>query len=120
MSHVRKEMISFFLTTRCNLDCTYCYANKARSIHSHQTLSLEFAQIGIDYYFEHFESRRLRFFGAGEPTCELELMDQICHYARSRAGKEVSTEIQTNGAFSSSVREWLAENIGTYLLNKRG
>ncbi len=111
MAHVKKEMISFFLTTRCNLDCIYCYTNKGRTIHPHQTLSLEFAKLGIDYFFQNFESRHLRFFGAGEPTCELGLMRKIYNYARSRTDKDVSTEIQTNGAFGPSVREWLAENI---------
>ena len=111
MSHVKKEMISFFLTTQCNLDCVYCYTNKGRNIHRHQSLPLEFAKLGIDYFFQNFASRHLRFFGAGEPTCELELMEHICSYARSRTERAISTEIQTNGAFGPSVREWLAENV---------
>lgn len=111
MSHVKKEMISFFLTTRCNLDCIYCYTNKGRQIHEHQTLPFEFAKIGIDYFFQNYNSRHLRFFGAGEPTCEFELMKKILDYARSRTDKEVSTEIQTNGAFDPLIREWLTENL---------
>jgi radical SAM protein with 4Fe4S-binding SPASM domain len=112
MSHVKKEMISFFLTTKCNLDCIYCYANKSRLTHlDHQTLDPEFAKIGIDYFFQHFSSRHLRFFGAGEPTCKLELMKQILEYAKSRTGDPVTTELQTNGAFSEKAKEWLAEYL---------
>lgn len=111
MSHVKKEMISFFLTTRCNLDCIYCYANKGRTIHERQALPFEFAKIGIDYFFQNFESRHLRFFGAGEPTCEMNLMKQIYAYAKSVTDKKVTTELQTNGAFGPAVRDWLAENI---------
>lgn len=111
MSHVKKEMISFFITTKCNLDCIYCYTNKGRSIHDHQTLSLEFAKIGIDYFFNNFKSRHLRFFGAGEPTCELGLMDDILQYAKNKTSRNVTTEIQTNGAFGPAVRDWLSENM---------
>ena len=111
MSHIKKEMISFFLTTRCNLDCLYCYANKGRSINPHQTLPLEFAKLGIDYFFQNFNSRHLRFFGAGEPTCEVKLIKDIYNYAISRTEKKVSTEIQTNGAFGDAAKEWLAENL---------
>jgi MoaA/NifB/PqqE/SkfB family radical SAM enzyme len=28
MPHCNKQMISFFLTTRCNLRCVYCYNSK--------------------------------------------------------------------------------------------
>ena len=108
MAHFRKEMISFFLTTKCNLKCKYCYTNKEDFMH--QTLSFDFAKVGIDDFFKKSTSRHIRFFGAGEPTCEFELLKRIYDYAYSLAGDELTVEIQTNGYFSTSVREWIAQN----------
>ena len=31
MSHCNKKMLSFFLTTKCNLCCRYCYNAKERN-----------------------------------------------------------------------------------------
>jgi radical SAM protein with 4Fe4S-binding SPASM domain len=38
-------------------------------------------------------------------------MQQITEYARQKAGNAVTTELQTNGAFSPKVREWILDNI---------
>ena len=91
MPHSKKEMISFFVTTKCNLNCIYCYTNKRE--HKDQTLSLEFAKTGIDDYFKTKYKKHLRFFGAGEPTTEIELIKQIKEYAESKTDEEVTAEI---------------------------
>ena len=110
MPHVNKEMISFFLTTKCNLRCIYCYNSKKRKDCPVQSLDLNFAKAGIDYFFGNFQSRHIRFYGPGEPTQAFTLMKQIRDYAYLKAGEDLSVEIQTNGVFSHHVREWLAEN----------
>lgn len=46
------KMISFFLTTKCNLCCRYCYNAKERNAVVEQTIPLEIAKAGIDWYFE--------------------------------------------------------------------
>lgn len=109
MAHVKKEMISFFLTNECNLNCRYCYTNKSEFIP--QTLPFEFAKIGIDDFFDNTDCRHIRFFGAGEPTLKFNLMKQIYDYAHEKAGDKLSVEIQTNGVFSKNVAEWLANNV---------
>ena len=53
MPHINKQMVSFFLTTRCNLCCEYCYNIEQRAQMKEQTLSLDIAKAGIDYYAEH-------------------------------------------------------------------
>ena len=108
MSHAKKEMLSFFLTTECNLDCSYCYTNKHS--HEHQTLDLEFAKFGMDEYFKTNYRKRIRFQGPGEPTSKFGLMKKIRDYAYSIVGDELSLEIQTNGVFNREVRDWLCEN----------
>lgn len=110
MPHINKQMISFFLTTKCNLCCVYCYNAKERASLCEQTLSLEIAKAGIDKYFRENESRHIRFYGPGEPTQEFELMKDITEYARSIAGDAVTMEIQTNGIFNSRIRSWMLEN----------
>ena len=109
MSHVKKEMISFFLTSKCNLDCIYCYTNKENFKHKDQTLSYEFAKLGIDLFIQKYP--HIRFFGAGEPTQAFKLMKKIYNYALKKAGYKIKSELQTNGAFNTKVRNWISENI---------
>jgi radical SAM protein with 4Fe4S-binding SPASM domain len=104
-------MISFFLTTRCNLRCVYCYNSKERAEVQEKSLPLEIAKAGIDEYFAKNASRHIRFYGPGEPTMEFKLMQQIVVYAKEKAGDAVTTELQTNGAFSPKVREWVLKNM---------
>ena len=111
MSHVNKQMASFFLTTKCNLRCVYCYNVLERCSREEQTLSLKFAQAGVDYFFETNPSRHIRFYGPGEPTQELGLMKQIVGYAKEKAGDEVSVEVQTNGVFGSNALSYFADNV---------
>lgn len=111
-SHHKKEMISIFVTTKCNLNCDYCFTNKNDCKHKDQTISLDFVKKGIDdYFFKTDFMRHVRFFGAGEPTVEFELIKKIHAYARKKGGDAVTFEIQTNGAFSDSIALWLKENI---------
>ena len=109
MPHVKKQMISFFLTTRCNLNCIYCYNKVERKKIKEKTLPFEIAKAGIDYFFENNNSRHIRFYGPGEPTQEFALMREITSYAKS-IDTSVTVEIQTNGVFSKNVREWILEN----------
>ena len=67
MPHSNKKMISFFLTTKCNLCCRYCYNAKERNCIVEQTLNFEIAKNGIDWYFNNNPSRHIRFYGPGEP-----------------------------------------------------
>lgn len=108
MPHVKKEMLSFFLTTECNLDCSYCYTNKHN--HNHQTLDFEFAKLGMDEYFQTNYRKRIRFQGAGEPTTKFLLMKKIRDYAYKIVGDDLTFEIQTNGVFNKEVRDWLSNN----------
>ena len=111
MPHCNKQMISFFLTTKCNLRCVYCYNSKERAEVEEKSLPLEIAKAGIDEYFAKNKSQHIRFYGPGEPTQEFELMKQITEYAKEKAGNAVTTELQTNGAFSPKVREWILDNL---------
>lgn len=105
-------MLSFFLTTKCNLCCRYCYNAKERNSIQEQTIPIEIATAAVDWYFENNESRHIRFYGPGEPTQEFEKMKAITEYAKSHpnGGEKVTVEIQTNGVFTKSVRKWVLNN----------
>ena len=113
MPHCNKKMLSFFLTTRCNLCCRYFYNAKERNEIEEYTLPLEIAKSGIDWYFSENESRHIRFYGPGEPTQEFERLKEITAYAKSHpnGGEKVTVEIQTNGVFTEDVRNWALENF---------
>ena len=113
MPHCNKKMISFFLTTKCNLVCRYCYNAKERNAIQEKNLPLEIAKAGIDWYFENNDSRHIRFYGPGEPTQEFDSMRQITEYAKAHpnGGDRVTVEIQTNGVFSEEKRDWVLENV---------
>lgn len=111
MPHVNKQMASFFLTTKCNLRCIYCYNSKERVALQEQSLPLHIAKAGVDYFFSINDSRHIRFYGPGEPTQEFGLMKDIVNYAHDKAGSQLSVEIQTNGCFSKHIREWILDNI---------
>lgn len=112
MAHVRKQMISFFMTTKCNLNCVYCYTPKYKDIKKeHQSIDVKFAKKGIDDFFRDNASRYIRFYGIGEPTLEFDKMKEIRDYAYSKAGDTLFVELQTNGCFSEKVRDWIAENV---------
>lgn len=110
MPHCNKQMISFFLTTKCNLRCVYCYNSKERAEVKEETLSLEIAKAGIDEFFTNNRSRHIRFYGPGEPTMEFNLMEQIVEYTKNKDAN-VTVEIQTNGAFTPKTRKWILNNM---------
>lgn len=113
MPHSNKRMLSFFLTTKCNLSCRYCYNAKERNSVKEQTIPMEIAEAAIEWYFQNNESRHIRFYGPGEPTQEFEKMKLITSFARDHnsSNTPVTVEIQTNGVFTSDVREWMLNNV---------
>jgi uncharacterized protein len=89
----------------------YCYNSKERAEVQEKSLPLDIAKAGIDEFFTNNQSRHIRFYGPGEPTMEFQLMKEITDYARQKGGNAVTTELQTNGAFSPKVREWILNNL---------
>lgn len=113
MPHCNKLMLSFFLTTKCNLCCRYCYNAKERNSVTEKTLPLEIAKAGINWYFSKNDSRHIRFYGPGEPTQEFDTLRDITAYAKAHPnrGSDVTVEIQTNGVFAENVRDWALDNF---------
>lgn len=101
------------MTNRCNLRCTYCYANAG--VIAPADLSLELAQTVIDTVAEsamdqghdHFE---VCFHGGGEPTQNWRLMQGATAYARE---KSIPARVVTvsNGVWSSGQLDWIVNNL---------
>ncbi|MCL2001608.1 MAG: 4Fe-4S cluster-binding domain-containing protein, partial [Planctomycetes bacterium] len=120
MPHINKQMASFFLTTKCNLCCSYCYNRTTRAHFNDQSLPFHIAKKGMDYYFSTNENRHIRFYGPGEPTQDFELLKAIVDYGYSTAAGRLTIEIQTNGCFSQNIAEWLLDNLNIIWISVDG
>lgn len=120
MSHYNKEMVSFFLTTSCNLNCLYCYTNKKD--YPEQVINIEFAKKLLEDYAsnKNYSSMKkvVRFFAAGEPTLNWDTMSELVSYAKVLYGDSLEVELQTNGIFmmksgeyNMKLAEWVASNV---------
>lgn len=107
MPYCNKKIISFLLTSRCNMACKYCYGARKSD---YNVLDLDFAKCGVDEYVATGVVNGIRFFGNGEPTTEPQLIKDICGYAR-KFREDINCEIQTNGFFNLKFAEWLAYNM---------
>lgn len=88
-------------------------------MHKKQYIDLDFAKRGIDDFFASSPSRRMRFFGSGEPTVAFSQMQEITAHARAW-NELLDIEIQTNAFFSHEVAEWLAANLNTIYVSADG
>lgn len=80
--------VTLFLTTACNLRCTYCYASAGDT--PTKFMSLEVAKRGIDFVAGNAQKKNLPFFeiayhGGGEPTVNWRVMTGSLDYARQLA-----------------------------------
>lgn len=108
--------LTLFLTTKCTLACTYCYAsaNDRPSMMSWDT-----AKAAIDWMVRHASARGrdridLMFHGGGEVTVAFELMKRAVAYARvegAARGIAVGTSAGLNGVMTGPVLEWVMANV---------
>jgi uncharacterized protein len=117
MPHCEKNPLSLFITSNCNMSCKYCYTQKIRC--NKQTIPYSFGKKGIDVYLTP-QNPHLRFFGAGEPTLEIELLKKLYNYAFEKIGTSLVTEIQTNGYFGHNTAKWLANHLDIIWLSWDG
>jgi uncharacterized protein len=108
--------LTLFLTTKCTLACTYCYASAGDRP---QNMSWETAKTAIDWIFRHAQARQrqevpLMFHGGGEVTIVWKLLQQCVEYARAEAaarGMRVTVTSGLNGVMTGPLLEWIIGNI---------
>jgi len=93
--------------------CKYCVLATQRNVIQKDdlTIDFEFAKKGISDFFRDYSGRAIRYYGAGEPTIEFDLMRRITEYARSISTSKVTFELQTNGFFNEEYSKWIRDNI---------
>ncbi|WP_308898977.1 radical SAM peptide maturase, CXXX-repeat target family [Candidatus Desulfosporosinus nitrosoreducens] len=124
---LKSKNITFVVTEKCNLNCTYCYETHK----SNKKMSKQVAKDAIDFlfdegkvngYFDHVTSPGviLDFIG-GEPLLEIELIDYIVEYFKFKAFEVNSPwafnymiAFTTNGILfkTKAVQDFLKRNKG--------
>ncbi|MCX6245750.1 MAG: radical SAM protein [Bacteroidetes bacterium] len=120
-SHSLTTQLVLFVTTKCNLQCTYCYAHGGDS---EKTISRDIWRLAMDYFFSPLnlgtaqkmakvKNVNLTLHGGGEPTVEFAILKEIVADFQERAnseGLQSSISIGTNGTYNDSIYQWIIEN----------
>jgi uncharacterized protein len=109
--------LTLFLTTACNLRCSYCYAMAGEK--PVRSMGLDTARRGIDFVAANTARKGLPSFeiiyhGGGEPTLNWRTLTGSLDYARERAaalGLEVRASAATNGVLSDRKIDWIVGNL---------
>jgi len=109
--------VTLFLTTACNLRCTYCYASAGDT--PTRVMPLEVAQRGIDFVIANaLELGRraidIAYHGGGEPSVNWKTLTGSYDYARERAraaGLEVHAAMASNGVMSDEKINWVIAHL---------
>lgn len=109
MAHYNKRLITFFMTTKCNLRCTYCITSSMDR--EDQFLDLDFARVAMEEYFRNTGNFKVRFYAVGEPTQNLEGMQEIHRMAQELSGGVAYFEMISNGFYSPRTLEWVGNNV---------
>jgi uncharacterized protein len=109
--------VTLFLTTACNLRCTYCYA--AAGDTPTKFMSLEVAKRGIDFVLANAHRKgkaeiEITYHGGGEPTVHWKVLTESLNYAREVAGRlglAVKAYSATNGVLNDLQIDWIIQNL---------
>lgn len=113
----KPTQVTLFLTTACNLRCTYCYASAGDT--PTRVMPIEVARRGIDFVIANaLEQKRteilLAFHGGGEPTVNWNTLTGAYDYAaeRCRASRlQLRTALASNGVFPDHKIDWILAHL---------
>ena len=110
--------VTLFLTTTCNLRCTYCYA--AAGDTPAKSMTMEIARRGIDFVAANARrkgvpSLEINYHGGGEPSANWKVLTGSLDYARAKAA-ELGLEpprasSATNGVMRDDQIDWIIANL---------
>lgn len=110
--------LTLFLTTTCNLRCTYCYASAGDT--PAKSMSLATAQRGIDFVAGNAarllrESFEINYHGGGEPSGNWRVMTESLEYARATALAlnlaPPRASAASNGVLKEDQIDWMIANM---------
>lgn len=113
----KPTQVTLFLTTACNLRCTYCYASAGDT--PLKSMKLETAQRGIDFVATNAEQTPERHFeiayhGGGEPTVNWSVLTESFAYAQELAdqrGLTLSAAAASNGVLRDDQIDWIIAHL---------
>ena len=109
--------LTLFLSTACNLRCTYCYAS-AGDVPA-RFMDIEVAQRGVDFVIANAQRKgakeiEITYHGGGEPTVHWKVMTESLAYAQQAASScdlAVKAYAATNGVMSDAQIDWIIGNL---------
>lgn len=118
--------VTLFLTTACNLRCTYCYASAGDT--PRRSMSLEVARRGIDFVAANAARKKapafeVAYHGGGEPSVNWRVMTESLAYARQKAadaGLRVVAACATNGVLNDGQIDWMIAHLESVSLSFDG
>lgn len=109
--------VTLFLTTACNLRCTYCYASAGDK--PGRFMKPDVAKRGIEYVARNAAKAgkphiSITYHGGGEPTVNWPTLTESLAYAKE-LGRELGLKIvattATNGVLRDSQIDWIVANL---------
>jgi uncharacterized protein len=109
--------VSLFLTSACNLRCTYCYASAGDT--AKESMTLDVARRGIDFVVANAVKQKatmveINYHGGGEPTVNWRTLTNSLNYARKKtqeAGLTLTASTATNGMLTDRQIDWITANL---------
>ena len=107
-----------FLTTACNLRCTYCYASAGDT--PARSMRIEVARRGIDFVAANAARRRagtfeINYHGGGEPTGNWRVLTESFAYACDRAAtldlERPKASAASNGVLRDDQIDWIIAHL---------
>jgi uncharacterized protein len=113
----RPTAVTLFLTTACNLRCTYCYASAGDT--PLRAMPLAVARRGIDFVLGNALARgapgiEVSYHGGGEPTANWRTLTESFAYAEERAaaaGLALESSTATNAVLSEAQIDWIVAHL---------
>ncbi|MBL8826232.1 MAG: radical SAM protein [Planctomycetaceae bacterium] len=109
--------VTLFLTTACNLRCTYCYASAGDT--PTRVMTLEVAQRGIDFVLANAIELgkceiEIAYHGGGEPSVNWKTLTESWEYAyrkAAEAGIQVRAAMASNGVMADDKIDWIIKHL---------
>lgn len=118
--------VTLYLTTACNLRCTYCYASAGDT--PVRTMPVDVAKRGIDFIIRNALKKgakavEVSYHGGGEPTVNWNVLTMSHAYGRRQAeaaGLEMFSTSATNGVLTDEQIDWTIANLNGVSLSFDG
>ena len=113
----RPTSCTLFLTTGCNLRCTYCYASAGDT--PLRSMPLDVAKRGIDFILANAlelgaDSIEVNYHGGGEPSLNWRTLTESWEYASGLAtshGLSLRSAMATNAVLPPEKAEWMMSHL---------